>query len=118
MLEPVDAPGGLVVAGMGGSAIGGALARAALGDQASRPIVVTRSYGLPAWTSPEVTVLLSSYSGDTEETLGVLRGRRRRWAPAASSSPRAASSPIRPAPTRCRSSRCRAACSRAAPSPT
>ena len=70
MLEPVDAPGGLVVAGMGGSGIGGALARAALGDQASRPIVVTRSYGLPAWTSPEVTVLLSSYSGDTEETLG------------------------------------------------
>jgi glucose/mannose-6-phosphate isomerase len=70
MLEPVDAPGGLVVAGMGGSAIGGALARAALGDQASRPIVVTRSYGLPAWTSPEVTVLCSSYSGNTEETLG------------------------------------------------
>jgi glucose/mannose-6-phosphate isomerase len=69
MLEPIDAPGGLVVAGMGGSAIGGALARAALGDQASRPIVVTRSYGLPAWTSPEVTVLCSSYSGNTEETL-------------------------------------------------
>ena len=31
-IEPVDTPGGLVVAGMGGSAIGGALARAALGD--------------------------------------------------------------------------------------
>jgi glucose/mannose-6-phosphate isomerase len=69
MLEPIDSPGGLVVAGMGGSAIGGALARSSLGDQASRPIVVTRSYGLPAWTSPEVTVLLSSYSGNTEETL-------------------------------------------------
>jgi glucose/mannose-6-phosphate isomerase len=69
MLEPIDAPGGLVVAGMGGSAIGGALARSALGDQASRGIVVTRSYGLPAWTSPEVTVLCSSYSGNTEETL-------------------------------------------------
>jgi glucose/mannose-6-phosphate isomerase len=70
MLEPIDSRGGLVVAGMGGSAIGGALARAALGDQASRPIVVTRTYGLPAWTSPEVTVLCSSYSGNTEETLG------------------------------------------------
>jgi glucose/mannose-6-phosphate isomerase len=69
MLEPIDAAGGLVVAGMGGSAIGGALARAALGDQASRPIVVTRSYGIPGWTSPEVTVLCSSYSGNTEETL-------------------------------------------------
>jgi glucose/mannose-6-phosphate isomerase len=69
MLEPIDSPGGLVVSGMGGSAIGGALARSALGDQASRRIVVTRSYGLPAWTSPEVTVLCSSYSGNTEETL-------------------------------------------------
>jgi glucose/mannose-6-phosphate isomerase len=64
-----DTPGGLVVAGMGGSAIGGALARAALGDHASRPIFVTRAYGLPPWTTPETTVLCASYSGNTEETL-------------------------------------------------
>jgi glucose/mannose-6-phosphate isomerase len=68
-LEPWDSPGGLVVAGMGGSAIGADLARACLGDQASRPIITTRGYGLPAWTTPEVTVLCASYSGDTEETL-------------------------------------------------
>jgi glucose/mannose-6-phosphate isomerase len=54
---------------MGGSAVGGALARAILGDHASRPILAARSYGLPAWTTPETTVLCSSYSGDTEETL-------------------------------------------------
>ena len=64
-----DTPGGLVVAGMGGSAIGGALASAALGDHASRPIFVTRAYGLPPWTTPETTVLCASYSGNTEETL-------------------------------------------------
>jgi glucose/mannose-6-phosphate isomerase len=64
-----DAAGGLVVAGMGGSAIGGALARAALGDRASRPIVIARDYGVPAWTTPDTTVLCASYSGDTEETL-------------------------------------------------
>jgi len=64
-----DTPGGLVVAGMGGSAIGGALAAAALGDHASRPILVTRAYGLPPWTTPDTTVLCASYSGDTEETL-------------------------------------------------
>jgi glucose/mannose-6-phosphate isomerase len=68
-LEAHDAPGGLIVAGMGGSAIGGALARAALGDRASRPIVLARDYGLPAWTMPDTTVLCSSYSGNTEETL-------------------------------------------------
>jgi glucose/mannose-6-phosphate isomerase len=64
-----DSPGGLVVAGMGGSAIGGAFARAALGDTASRPILSSRGYGLPPWTTPDTTVLISSYSGNTEETL-------------------------------------------------
>jgi glucose/mannose-6-phosphate isomerase len=68
-IAPVDTPGGLVVAGMGGSAIGGVLARAALGDHASRPILAARSYGLPPWTTPDTTVLCASYSGDTEETL-------------------------------------------------
>jgi glucose/mannose-6-phosphate isomerase len=68
-LEDWDSPGGLVVAGMGGSAIGCDLARAALGDQASRPILSTRGYALPAWTQPDTTVLCASYSGDTEETL-------------------------------------------------
>ena len=70
-LEPHDAPGGLIVAGMGGSAIGGVLARAALGDRASRAIVIARGYGLPPWTTPDTTVLCSSYSGNTEETLAV-----------------------------------------------
>jgi glucose/mannose-6-phosphate isomerase len=60
---------GMVVAGMGGSAIGGALARAALGDQTSRPMFVTRVYGLPTWTTQDTTVLCCSYSGNTEETL-------------------------------------------------
>jgi glucose/mannose-6-phosphate isomerase len=70
-LESHDTPGGLVVAGMGGSAIGGSLARAVLGDRASRPIVLARGYALPAWTTPDTTVLCSSYSGNTEETLAV-----------------------------------------------
>ena len=38
-VEPWDSPGGLIVAGMGGSAIGGRLARGVLGDQASRPVL-------------------------------------------------------------------------------
>jgi glucose/mannose-6-phosphate isomerase len=68
-LAPWDSPGGMVVAGMGGSAIGGALARAALGDTASRPLLSARAYGLPAWTTPDTTVMCASYSGETEETL-------------------------------------------------
>ena len=64
-----DSRAGMVVAGMGGSAIGGDLARVALGDHASRPIAVSRDYALPGWTTPDTTVLCASYSGNTEETL-------------------------------------------------
>jgi glucose/mannose-6-phosphate isomerase len=69
IMQDWDTPAGLVVAGMGGSAIGGALARAALGDHASRPIFVTRAYGIPTWTTPDTMVMCASYSGETEETL-------------------------------------------------
>lgn len=68
-LRPQDSPSGLVVAGMGGSAIGAALALGALGDRALRPIACARDYALPPWTTPDTTVLCSSYSGETEETL-------------------------------------------------
>lgn len=67
-LEPADAAG-VMVCGMGGSAIGGDLAAAALGDRLTRPLLTVRGYELPSWATPEWTVLLSSYSGDTEETL-------------------------------------------------
>jgi glucose/mannose-6-phosphate isomerase len=81
-LARVDTPDGLVVAGMGGSAIGGALARAVIGDRAARPIAIARGYALPPWTTSDTTVLCASYSGDTEETLaayeaaGVIGARR------------------------------------------
>jgi glucose/mannose-6-phosphate isomerase len=64
-----DRPGGLVVCGMGGSAIGGDLAAAALGDRATRQITTVRGYALESWTGPDSLVLCASYSGDTEETL-------------------------------------------------
>jgi glucose/mannose-6-phosphate isomerase len=68
-LDSWDSPGGIIVAGMGGSAIGGELARAILGDHASRPLITARAYGLPPWTTNETTVVCASYSGNTEETL-------------------------------------------------
>ena len=60
---------GLLVAGMGGSAIGGRLAAAAIGPRATRPILTSSGYSLPAWVDASWTVLCSSYSGATEETL-------------------------------------------------
>jgi len=60
---------GLFVCGMGGSAIGADLAAAALGDELTKPFATVRGYALPSWASPDATVLCSSYSGGTEETL-------------------------------------------------
>ncbi len=68
-LAPVEAPGGLVVAGMGGSGVGGRLARSALWPQLRRPFELCPDYGLAPWTGADTVVLCSSYSGDTEETL-------------------------------------------------
>jgi glucose/mannose-6-phosphate isomerase len=65
----VDSPGGVIVAGMGGSAIGGRLALAALGPRLRRPLAIADGYSLPPWTQPATLVLCSSYSGQTEETL-------------------------------------------------
>ncbi len=45
-----DSSAGLVVCGMGGSAIGGDLAVGALGDRATRPISVVRGYAIESWT--------------------------------------------------------------------
>src|ERR1700742_4416134 len=61
--------GGPFVCGMGGAAIGGALAAAAIGDRLTGPMTTVRGYALPSWATPEWTVLCSSYSGETEETL-------------------------------------------------
>jgi glucose/mannose-6-phosphate isomerase len=59
---------GFMVCGMGGSAIGGELARGLLGERLTGPLVVVRSYRLPRWVNSDWAVLGSSYSGDTEET--------------------------------------------------
>lgn len=68
-LAPVDAPGGMIVAGMGGSAIGGRLALGAIGPRLRRPLAIADGYALPGWAGPDTLVLCSSYSGNTEETL-------------------------------------------------
>jgi glucose/mannose-6-phosphate isomerase len=67
-LERSDSAG-LLVCGVGGSAIGGDLAAAALGDSLTAPLLIERSYELPSWLTPEWAVLCSSFSGETEETL-------------------------------------------------
>lgn len=80
-LEPVETRS-LVVCGMGGSAIGADLAAAVIGQRAERQLLTVRGYELPSWVDERDTVVLSSYSGSTEETLACFeqaaeRGARR-----------------------------------------
>lgn len=60
---------GILVLGMGGSAIGGDLAAALLAGELRVPMIVHRDYDLPAWVGRDTLVIVSSYSGNTEETL-------------------------------------------------
>src|SRR5438270_9070582 len=66
----------VVVAGMGGSAIGGSLVEAYGADEIPVPVTVWRGYGLPAYVNENTLVIAVSYSGNTEETLsGLLEAR-------------------------------------------
>jgi len=59
----------VVILGMGGSAIGGDMARRLALPESKSPVWVHRDYGLPAFVDDNTLVIASSYSGNTEETL-------------------------------------------------
>ncbi|MCC7364574.1 MAG: bifunctional phosphoglucose/phosphomannose isomerase [Dehalococcoidia bacterium] len=59
----------VVVAGMGGSATGGDYFAALCAISSEVPVHVVRGYTLPNYVSERTLVVISSYSGDTEELL-------------------------------------------------
>ena len=59
----------VVIVGMGGSAIGGDIARRLALTESKLPVRVHRDYDLPAFVDESTLVIASSYSGNTEETL-------------------------------------------------
>jgi glucose/mannose-6-phosphate isomerase len=64
----------ILLAGMGGSAIGADLVSAYSAPLCRVPLFVHRDYGLPAWAKgPETLVIASSHSGNTEETQSAFR---------------------------------------------
>jgi glucose/mannose-6-phosphate isomerase len=69
-LPPRDKIHQVIIAGMGGSAIGADLLAAYIAPYCPIPVVVHRNYDLPAWARGQATlVIASSHSGNTEETL-------------------------------------------------
>lgn len=61
----------IIIAGMGGSGIGGQLTRSYFADRMPIPVNTVSDYVLPAYANSKTLLILSSYSGNTEETLSV-----------------------------------------------
>jgi glucose/mannose-6-phosphate isomerase len=59
----------LIISGLGGSAIGGDLARAIAAPHLKFPLIVNRDYDLPHFVDSSSLLIACSYSGNTEETL-------------------------------------------------
>lgn len=62
----------ITIAGMGGSAISGDVVRCLLQSQCPVPILVNRHYELGRYVNEHSLVFVSSYSGNTEETLSAM----------------------------------------------
>jgi glucose/mannose-6-phosphate isomerase len=62
----------IVISGLGGSGIGGKIVSQMLADKVSVPIVCTNDYVLPEFVNSNTLVIISSYSGDTEETVAAM----------------------------------------------
>jgi len=67
-LPEIPKPSRVLLAGLGGSAIGADVAATLAGEACPTPVHVVRNYHLPPLT-PDTLVILSSFSGNTEETL-------------------------------------------------
>jgi glucose/mannose-6-phosphate isomerase len=64
----------VIVAGMGGSAIGADLVAGFAACTSHVPVLVHRDYELPSWArGPETLVIASSHSGNTEETISAYK---------------------------------------------
>lgn len=63
----------IFISGLGGSGIGGTIFSQIVADELSIPILVNKDYSLPAYIGEKSLVIICSYSGNTEETLEVLR---------------------------------------------
>lgn len=59
----------VVVSGMGGSALGAKVIKHLAGPYLTRPLEIINDYHLPGYVDSHSLVVLSSYSGTTEETL-------------------------------------------------
>ena len=62
----------IVVTGLGGSGIGGTIVSELVQGDCPMPIIVNKDYFLPDFVNENSLVIISSYSGNTEETISAM----------------------------------------------
>jgi glucose/mannose-6-phosphate isomerase len=70
---PKNTINNIVITGLGGSGIGGKIATQLVADQLKVPAVINNDYRLPKFVNKNTLVIVSSFSGNTEETLEALQ---------------------------------------------
>lgn len=63
----------ILVCGMGGSALGPDFVRSVFLDKISVPIIISNEYELPTWVDDKTLVVISSFSGTTEESINCFK---------------------------------------------
>ena len=71
--KPVYEIKNVFIAGLGGSGIGGDFLISFVRNECKVPIVVNKSYDIPAFVGKGTLAVCSSYSGNTEETLHAMK---------------------------------------------
>jgi glucose/mannose-6-phosphate isomerase len=72
-IEKTFSPKNVIISGLGGSGIGGAGVKELCLEQIKIPVEINNSYDLPVFADEESLIILSSYSGNTEETVTVAK---------------------------------------------
>ncbi len=63
----------ILITGLGGSGIGGKIVSQLVADEISLPIVINNNYNIPNFVGKNTLVIVSSFSGNTEETLEAMQ---------------------------------------------
>lgn len=62
----------VLITGLGGSGIGGSIVAQLVEREICVPITVNKDYFIPSFVGPSTLVIVSSYSGNTEETISAM----------------------------------------------
>ena len=81
IFNPIDRKiSNVLICGLGGSGIGGTLVGKIAQISIKVPISVCQDYHIPAFVNNDTLVIISSYSGNTEETLAAVKEAQKRGA--------------------------------------